>query len=193
MSSPAQGGVFNKATDRRVIDFTESVSFDHRLYAHDIAQSIAHAQMLAETELITRDECRQIETALGEIRQQIEENGLPWRAELEDVHMHIEKELTERLGDVGRKLHTGRSREALGWIEEALELDPNFWGSHWALGNYYREQSRYQEAIDEFRQAVALSDGPRSHTKRHRVDVRHQKLGNPKPSQLKQSFGLPNF
>lgn len=127
MSSPAQGGVFNKATDRRVIDFTESVSFDHRLYAHDIAQSIAHAQMLAKVGLISRDECRQIEEALAEIRRQIEENGLPWQAELEDVHMHIERALTERLGDVGRKLHTGRSRndqvstDLRLWIRNAID------------------------------------------------------------------------
>jgi argininosuccinate lyase len=90
--------------------FTESISFDHRLYAHDIAGSIAHAQMLAKVGLIGADECDQIERALHEIRALIDRGELPWRPELEDIHMHIEQALIDRLGDVGRKLHTGRSR-----------------------------------------------------------------------------------
>ena len=89
MASPAKGGVFNKATDRRVINFTESVSFDHRLYAHDIAGSIAHAQMLSSVGLISQEECQQIEQALMQIRGKIEEDNFTWRADLEDVHMHI--------------------------------------------------------------------------------------------------------
>jgi argininosuccinate lyase len=102
--------VFSKATDRRVERFTESVSFDHRLFAHDIAGSIAHAQMLAAVGLITEQECRQISETLGQIRTEIESGAFPLRSELEDIHMHIEQALIERLGDVGRKLHTGRSR-----------------------------------------------------------------------------------
>ena len=65
MAEKAWGGVFDQATDRRVEEFTESVSFDRRLYAHDIAGSIAHAQMLAKVGLISADECRQIEQALA--------------------------------------------------------------------------------------------------------------------------------
>src|SRR6185295_16950962 len=103
-------GVFSKATDRRVERFTESVSFDHRLYAHDIAGSVAHAQMLAAVGLISEQECRQICETLAQIRSEIEAGKLPLRTELEDIHMHIEQALIERLGDVGRKLHTGRSR-----------------------------------------------------------------------------------
>ena len=56
-------------------------------------------------------------------------------------------------------LHTGRSQEALGWIEDALELDNDYWGAHWVLGNYHRKEGSYREAVNEFRQAVALSDG----------------------------------
>jgi len=119
--------VFSKATDRRVERFTESVSFDHRLFAHDIAGSIAHAQMLAAVGLINEQECRQICDTLQQIRGEIEAGKFPLRTELEDIHMHIEQALIERLGDVGRKLHTGRSRndqvatDLRMWIRDALD------------------------------------------------------------------------
>ncbi len=127
MSEKAWGGVFAEATDARVEQFTESVSFDRRLYAHDIAGSIAHARMLAEVGLIALDECEQIEQGLREIQQEIEQGRFPFRAELEDIHMHVERALIDRLGDVGRKLHTGRSRndqvatDLRLWVREAIE------------------------------------------------------------------------
>lgn len=127
MSDKPWGGVFNEATDRRVEKFTESVSFDRRLYAHDIRGSMAHAQMLAKVELITDDECCQIVQALGDIRQQIEQGRFSFSAELEDVHMHIERALADRLGDVGRKLHTARSRndqvstDLRLWVRDAID------------------------------------------------------------------------
>ena len=71
VTSPSRSGVFGTSTDRRVEEFTESVSFDRRLYAHDIAGSIAHAQMLAKVGLISRDECAQMVAALDAIRQEI--------------------------------------------------------------------------------------------------------------------------
>jgi argininosuccinate lyase len=104
------GGVFAEATDQRVEKFTESVSFDQRLYAHDIRGSIAHAQMLAKVGLISQDEFAQIRAGLEEIQAEIEAGDFEFRTELEDIHMHIETALIDRLGDVGRKLHTGRSR-----------------------------------------------------------------------------------
>jgi argininosuccinate lyase len=110
VADKAWGGVFDQATDRRVEKFTESVSFDQRLYAHDIRGSIAHAQMLAKVGLITADDSQQIERGLEEIRAEIEAGRFEYRIELEDIHMHIERALIERLGDVGRKLHTARSR-----------------------------------------------------------------------------------
>jgi argininosuccinate lyase len=110
VTTPSRSGVFQGSADRRVEAFTESISFDHRLYAHDIVGSIAHAQMLAEVGLLTPHECQQIERALEEIRGLLDRGELPLRQELEDIHMHIEQALIERLGDVGRKLHTGRSR-----------------------------------------------------------------------------------
>ncbi len=110
VSDKAWGGVFSEATDRRVEQFTESVSFDRRLYAHDIAGSIAHAQMLAKVGLLTEEECRQIVHGLGEIRHDIEQGRFLFSIEQEDIHMHVESALIARIGDVGRKLHTARSR-----------------------------------------------------------------------------------
>jgi argininosuccinate lyase len=127
VTEKAWGGVFREATDRRVEEFTESVSFDRRLYAHDITGSVAHAQMLARVGLITADECQQIEQSLEEIRQEIEQDRFPFRVELEDVHMHVERALIDRIGDTGRKLHTARSRndqiatDMRLWVREGIE------------------------------------------------------------------------
>jgi len=106
----AWGGRFDQQTDARVETFTESISFDARLAAVDVRGSQAHARMLARVGLITEEECAQIVANLDEIGRQIERGELPFRSELEDIHMHIESALIERIGDVGRKLHTGRSR-----------------------------------------------------------------------------------
>ncbi len=127
LASPSRSGVFNKATDRRVERFTESVSFDHRLYAHDVQGSIAHAQMLAKVGLLSEDECRRICQTLTDIRDEIASGNFELRIELEDIHMHIEQALIDRLGDVGRKLHTGRSRndqvstDLRLWVRDALD------------------------------------------------------------------------
>ena len=104
------GGVFDQATDRRVEKFTQSVSFDQRLSAHDIRGSIAHAHMLSKVGILTDDERHQIVTGLEAIGREIAAGRFEFRQELEDVHMNIERALVERIGDVGRKLHTGRSR-----------------------------------------------------------------------------------
>ncbi len=106
----AWGGRFNQATDPRVEAFTESISFDHRLYAVDIRGSQAHATMLAKVGLITDAERDLITGTLDLIRQEIADGKFPFSHELEDIHMHIESSLIARIGDVGRKLHTGRSR-----------------------------------------------------------------------------------
>ena len=110
MTQKAWGGRFQHATDPRVERFTESISFDRRLAGVDIRASKAHARMLAQVGLITDAECRQIVTTLDEIGCEIEEGRLPFRVELEDIHMHVESALIARIGDVGRKLHTARSR-----------------------------------------------------------------------------------
>jgi argininosuccinate lyase len=120
-------GVFEDAADRRVQQFTESIRFDRRLYAHDIAGSIAHAEMLARVGLLSQDECRAIVHTLRDIRHEIEQDQFEFRMELEDIHMHIERALIERLGDTGRKLHTGRSRndqvatDLRLWVRDAID------------------------------------------------------------------------
>jgi len=127
VSQKAWSGVFSQPTDSKVEQFSQSISFDRRLYAHDIAASIAHAQMLAKVGLLKGDECRQIEQALEAIRQEIEQSKFQFRVELEDIHLHIERTLIERIGDTGRKLHTARSRndqvstDLRLWCREAID------------------------------------------------------------------------
>ncbi len=106
----AWGGRFEQATDPRVEAFTESISFDKRLYSVDIRNSMAHATMLAHCGLITAEERDQICAHLDQIGEEITEGHFVFRTELEDIHMHIENALIARIGDVGRKLHTARSR-----------------------------------------------------------------------------------
>lgn len=86
------------------------MSFDKRLYKHDIKGSIAHAEMLSAQEIITKDEFKKIKDALNEICNEIESGKFLWSVEQEDVHMNIESALIEKIGDAGKKLHTGRSR-----------------------------------------------------------------------------------
>ncbi len=127
MEQKPWGGVFDQATDRRVEQFTESISFDRRLYRHDISGSIAHAEMLAAVGLISDEECRQIVATLRAIGVEIDEGRFEFRTEWEDIHMHIERALIERLGDVGKKLHTARSRndqvstDLRLWVRDAID------------------------------------------------------------------------
>jgi len=106
----AWGGRFHQVTDPRVEAFTESISFDRRLYAVDIRGSMAHATMLAHCGLITGEERDQICAHLDQIGEEIAAGSFEFRQDLEDIHMHIENALITRIGDVGRKLHTARSR-----------------------------------------------------------------------------------
>jgi len=110
MTQKTWGGRFSAATDNRVEAFTESISFDHRLAQHDIRASQAHARMLAEVGLLTADEASQIVAALDAIGGEIDRGEFAFSIQLEDIHTHIEQALIARLGDIGRKLHTGRSR-----------------------------------------------------------------------------------
>ena len=104
------GGRFSEPTDAFVEGFTASVTFDKRLYHHDIQGSIAHATMLTRVGVLTEAELKDITTGLEAIRQEIESGNFQWSVSLEDVHMNIEAALTERIGITGKKLHTGRSR-----------------------------------------------------------------------------------
>ena len=103
-------GRFNAPTDAFVEAFTASVAFDRRLYQYDIQGSIAHASMLARQGIITDAERDAIIQGLEQIRENIEQRDFQWSVELEDVHMNVESALTAAIGDAGKKLHTGRSR-----------------------------------------------------------------------------------
>lgn len=104
------GGRFSETTDSMVEAFSESISFDKRLYAHDIKGSMAHARMLASINVLTEEELQAILTGLQDIQLDIERGDFFWSTELEDIHMNIEARLTDRIGEAGKKLHTGRSR-----------------------------------------------------------------------------------
>ena len=127
MGQKTWGGVFDQKTDRRVELFTESVRYDKRLAEVDLRGSTAHAEMLAEVGLISTEECKQIVAGLAAIGDEIIEGTFEFKTELEDVHMNIEAALIERLGDVGRKLHTGRSRndqvstDFRLWVREGID------------------------------------------------------------------------
>src|ERR1700679_4212185 len=120
----------SEATDALAQAFVESISYDRRLYKHDIAGSIIHASMLAGGGLITRDECDAIIEGLKSIERDIDAGNFKFDESLEDIHMVIEAALIERIGESGKKLHTGRSRNdqvatdlAMWLVDASLELD----------------------------------------------------------------------
>lgn len=133
MSQKLWGGRFAQSTHALVEQFSESISFDQRLYAQDIEASLVHARMLASIDILTQAELSSIEQGMAEIKADIEAGDFEWSIALEDVHMNIEARLTEKIGEAGKKLHTGRSRndqvatdvrlylrEHIGVISEAL-------------------------------------------------------------------------
>ena len=127
MSQKTWGGRFAAPTDRLVEQFTESISFDRRLYPQDVRASQAHARMLAASGILTAAEAEQIVGTLDAIKADIEAGRMEYRTSLEDIHTHIEADLIRRLGDLGRKLHTARSRndqvvtDVKLWVREAID------------------------------------------------------------------------
>ncbi len=109
-TSSMWGGRFNEATDVFVTQFTASVNFDKRMANQDIDGSIAHATMLAHCGILTDEDKNKIVEGLQQIKQEIADGKFDWQVSLEDVHMNVEARLTTLIGDVGKKLHTGRSR-----------------------------------------------------------------------------------
>ncbi|MEW8203206.1 MAG: argininosuccinate lyase [Candidatus Thiodiazotropha endolucinida] len=120
-------GRFNEPTDAFVEAFTASVGFDRRLYQYDIQGSIAHATMLARQGILSDSERDAIVLGLKQIRKRIEQGDFTWSVSLEDVHMNVESALTEVIGDAGKKLHTGRSRndqvatDIRLWLRDEIE------------------------------------------------------------------------
>lgn len=122
------GGRFTESTDAFVEAFTASISFDQRLYKHDITGSKAHSQMLSKVGILTETEKQDIHNGLDEIEADIEAGTLEWSVQLEDIHMNIEARLTDKIGITGKKLHTGRSRndqiatDIRLWLREQIDL-----------------------------------------------------------------------
>ena len=102
--------VFRKETDALVNRFNASISFDQRLYAQDIEGSMAHCRMLAKQGIITDEEASQILEALAKIMRELDRGEIPFDDDYEDIHGLVEKALVEKIGALGEKLHTGRSR-----------------------------------------------------------------------------------
>jgi argininosuccinate lyase len=122
------GGRFTESTDAFVEAFTASITFDKRLYKHDIAGSKAHAKMLQKVGILNQQEVDEIHKGLDEIIDDIEAGNFEWSIQLEDIHMNIEARLTDKIGITGKKLHTGRSRndqvatDIRLWLREQIDL-----------------------------------------------------------------------
>lgn len=104
------GGRFTKAEEKNALDFNASISYDCRMYREDIAGSRAHAKMLAAHGIISKEDLEKITSGLDEIKKEIDEGKFNFSIELEDIHMNVEKKLTDNIGDAGARLHTARSR-----------------------------------------------------------------------------------
>ncbi len=117
-----------KPTNSLAVDFVESLSFDKRLYKYDIVGSIAHAEMLCEKKLLTKDEFKQIKDGLIEISHQIAEGKFKFDKTYEDIHMVVEAALIAKIGEAGKKIHTGRSRndqvttDMRLWMRDEIEI-----------------------------------------------------------------------
>jgi argininosuccinate lyase len=103
-------GRFSEETDSSVQRFTESISYDYRLYPYDIKLSASYAKALQKAGVLKAAESQKIISGLKHINKEISEGKFVYKTELEDIHMNIEAALTNRIGDVAKKLHTGRSR-----------------------------------------------------------------------------------
>ena len=104
------GGRFQKSTDKKVDDFNSAIRFDKRMYKQDIKGSVAHATMLGRQNIIPKEDSDKIVAELKNILKDIEDGKVEFEIDAEDIHMNIEKILIERIGDAGKRLHTGRSR-----------------------------------------------------------------------------------
>ena len=134
------GGRFSESTDAFVQAFTGSVDFDQRMYAEDIAGSLAHAEMLATQGILSEEDFNLIKEGLAAVKAEIESGSFPWSIELEDVHINIESSLTEKIGIAGKRLHTGRSRN------DQVATDIRLWLRK-ELDHIDSELKRLQEGI----------------------------------------------
>ena len=122
MAKKMWAGRFEKATDKEVNDYNSSLPFDCKMYSQDIEGSIAHSQMLAKQGVISSEDAEAIKSGLLSIKEDIESGKLTFDSDAEDIHMFIEEELTNRIGDAGKRLHTGRSRNDQVALDQRLFL-----------------------------------------------------------------------
>lgn len=128
MSEKKWSGRFNEPVSELVKQYTASIDFDKCLAKYDIQGSLAHAQMLQQVGILSSDDLTAIQAGMNEILQEIAENKINWSVDLEDVHMNVEHLLTLKIGDAGKRLHTGRSRndqvatDIRLWLREAIDF-----------------------------------------------------------------------
>ena len=122
MAKKMWAGRFEKATDKEVNDYNSSLPFDCKMYSQDIEGSIAHSKMLADQGVISQKDAEDIRKGLLSIKEDIESGKLTFDSDAEDIHMFIEEELTNRIGDAGKRLHTGRSRNDQVALDQRLYL-----------------------------------------------------------------------
>ena len=142
MSEKLWGGRFSKTTDEMINEFQASIGFDRRMYREDIAGSIAHAAMLAKVGILSEEDYAAIEKGLKDILAQIEHGDFDFSVALEDIHMNIEKRLTDAIGDAGSRLHTARSRN------DQVALDTHLFVRH-AVVDVMAHIRTLQQALTE--------------------------------------------
>ena len=142
MSEKLWGGRFSKTTDEMINEFQASIGFDRRMYREDIAGSLAHAAMLAKVGILSEEDCAAIEKGLKGILAQIEHGDFDFSVALEDIHMNIEKRLTDAIGDAGSRLHTARSRN------DQVALDTHLFVRH-AVVDVMAHIHALQQALTE--------------------------------------------
>lgn len=142
MSEKLWGGRFSKTTDEMINEFQASIGFDRRMYREDIAGSLAHAAMLAKVGILSEEDRAPIEKGLKDILAQIEHGDFDFSVALEDIHMNIEKRLTDAIGDAGSRLHTARSRN------DQVALDTHLFVRH-AVVDVMAHIRALQQALTE--------------------------------------------
>ncbi len=163
MAKKMWAGRFEKATDKAVNDYNSSLPFDCRMYSQDIEGSIAHSQMLAKQGIISQMDADDIKAGLLSIKEDIESGKLTFDSDAEDIHMFIEEELTNRIGDAGKRLHTGRSRN------DQVALDQRLYAVDEAL--------EISELLDELRET--LIDMAKKHTSTYMPGYTHLQRAQP--------------
>lgn len=142
MSEKLWGGRFSKMTDEMINEFQASIGFDRRMYREDIVGSLAHAAMLAKVGILSEEDRAAIEKGLKDILAQIEHGDFDFSVALEDIHMNIEKRLTDAIGDAGSRLHTARSRN------DQVALDTHLFVRH-AVVDVMAHIRALQQALTE--------------------------------------------